>query len=264
MNDIITNFFHTEKISEVGCIPYSELQIINSRLMPQNISSAIMFLAPYDIGKDYSDGISCYAHVLDYHNYFNNLFNRAIEFLNNQFQNYHFYGFSDHSPINEKIAAAKAGLGVIGCNSLLINPVYGSYVFIGAILTDMELPYKIYEIKKCIVCKKCIEKCPTQAIQIDNYSATVCLSALSQKKKINNEEFSILKKNNVAWGCDICQRNCPMNTKRKSTPIPYFQSMRFDAITTEQINDMSNDEFQKYAFSWKGKNRIIENIENLK
>ena len=174
-----------------------------------------------------------------------------------------FFGHADHSPIAEKDAAAKAGLGVIGCHSLLINDKYGSYVFIGSILTSIAIDCQSFPIHFCNQCHHCISRCPTQAISENGIDISICLSAVSQKKNLTENESELLKNNHIAWGCDICQSACPFNAKREYTPIPYFQTQRHGAFTATEIEQMDNTTFSQYAFSWRGKTRILNNLQNL-
>ena len=130
-----------EGITECGFLPRSHFRILNERLMQRcgDVQSAVMFLIPYRCATLPRDGlnISLYARVKDYHTYFSALAGRLTEVLTGRFPGERFYGFCDHSPIDEKAAAAQCGLGILGRNSLLINRTYGSFVFIGSLLTSM-------------------------------------------------------------------------------------------------------------------------------
>jgi len=132
-----------EGITECGFLPRSHFRILNERLMQRcgDVQSAVMFLIPYRCATLPRDGlnISLYARVKDYHTYFSALAGRLTEVLTGRFPGERFYGFCDHSPIDEKAAAAQCGLGILGRNSLLINRTYGSFVFIGSLLTSMVL-----------------------------------------------------------------------------------------------------------------------------
>ena len=241
----------------------NECIVINNRLMPEDVKSAIMFAIPYRSTTEIaSDGFSEYARVYDYHKFASLLFEKTLKKLNDACE-YDFYGFCDHSPINEKLAIAKCGLGTIGKNSLYLDNVYGSFVFIGTILTNAPTEERPYEIKSCINCGKCVSSCPNSAITENGIDVSRCLSAISQKKKKNDEEFAILKANNIAWGCDICQLVCPYNIGAKISPLPYFKNSRSDYINDDFINNLSDEEFSKYAFAYKGRKLIIDNINNL-
>lgn len=261
--ETICRLLEKESIDTVGCIPFSEATILHAHLVPEGVKSVVLFLIPYDSGERFSDGVSVYAHIPDYHAYFSALKDRLFKSLSELCPEFHFYGFADHSPIVEKIACAKAGLGVIGKNSLLINERYGSYVFIGSILTDAELPCHTIEIRGCINCETCIKNCPGHAIQPDGFSTENCLSMISQKKILTQSNKLLLAENKVAWGCDRCQEVCPMNADRIFSAIPFFKEHVHGNFSSEEIAQMDDETFRSYAFSWRGRSRITENLQNL-
>lgn len=263
MKETIRQILAAEHLTEFGFLPISHAKIINPHLMPADIKSAVILVVPYDLGQTYSDGVSAYAHIRDYHRYFGELFDRVLPTLRTEFPNESFYGFADHSPIAEKDAAAKAGLGMLGRHSLLIHPRYGSYVFLGSILTSLEIPCSVSQTISCGNCGKCAEVCPATAISECGVDVSKCLSALSQKKKLTDEELQTLRRHHIAWGCDACQKACPYNTSRRPTDVPFFIDQRHGGFCAEEIETMSNTEFAQYAFSWRGKNRILQNLQNL-
>ncbi len=261
MLETIKDIFSKESITRIGFIPITECEVINKRILPENAKSAIIFLIPYRSTEEISkDGFSEYARVYDYHKYASYLYERIINTLTEK-TGYEFYGFCDHSPINEKLAAAKCGLGVIGRNSLFIDKVYGSFVFIGSVITNASCEASIFPIESCINCGKCIEHCPNSAILENGIDRFKCLSGISQKKNKTDEEKALLKKNNTVWGCDICQHVCPYNSNAKISPIPYFANTRIKYIDKQFIESLSDEEFEKYAFSYKGRKIVLDNID---
>jgi epoxyqueuosine reductase len=123
--------------------------------------------------------------------------------------------FVDSAPVMEKAWAAKSGLGWIGKNTNLISKEYGSFVFIGEIITDIELitdsPIKDF----CGNCTRCIDACPTKALNPYNLDARKCISYLTIEKKGEIPEEFIGIMNDWIFGCDICQDVCPWNSKAK-------------------------------------------------
>ena len=257
----ITQILENNDIERIGIINIDECEVINQRIMPEWAKSAIIFCIPYRAESDApNDGFSEYARVYDYHNFSKNLYKTITNQLNDSF-NFNFEGFCDHSPINEKLAAAKCGLGFIGRNSLFFDNIYGSYVFLGSIITDYICDIKPCEIKTCDNCGLCIEKCPGKSIVERGINRDICLSAISQKKRKTSEEYEILKKHNIVWGCDICQSVCPHNKAAKIKPLPYFKETRIANINKEFIMSLSDEEFNKYAFSYKGRQIVLNNME---
>ena len=122
-------------VSFSGCLPL--LPCRAAERLPENAKSVIVCVFPYYTEDDGPRNISRYAAVPDYHRVAGELLERACQELSGMFPNT-FVSFADNSPIREVDAALRAGHGVLGKNSLLIHPVYGSWVFLGAIVTDME------------------------------------------------------------------------------------------------------------------------------
>lgn len=262
----ITDVFAERKINAVGFIPAENMDIINPHLLPgSSVSSCIVFLVPYRSSNKPKDnlGFSSYARVPDYHSYIQELYNEVIPVLESIFEGENFFGFADNSPINEKLAAAKAGLGVIGNNSLLINEAYGSFCFIGSLLTTLTIPCESYPVKKCSNCMICRTSCPGNAITDEGICRNKCLSAISQKKVVDETELQILRENNIVWGCDICQEVCPLNKTATFSEIDYFKNGYLENVDFNLINGMNEEEYQRYPFSWRKKEVVLRNLVNI-
>ena len=234
--------------------------------------TVILFTIPYLMTEDAiapERNVSLYAVPRDYHGYCRHLSDTLLPELKASFPAHNFAFFSDHSPIDEVNAAARAGLGVIGQHGLLITPEYGSFVFIGEIITDAtyetvtQTPAPIFPVEPpaCNGCGACVSACPSGCLPDSKKN---CLSALSQKKgDLTDEESLALRNGNLVWGCDTCQVSCPFNQKviaqKKDTPIPYFREARITKLTSELLTSMSDKEFADRAFSWRGRAVILRN-----
>ncbi len=258
--DKIEEILRRRGIEYSGAIRFEKCKIINQSLLERrnvtDAKTAIMLLAPYYSGRHEERNVSLYAVPMDYHLFFKDLFEKVVPELTELFPGYWFYGFADSSPISEVSAAALAGLGVIGKNHLLINPKYGSYVFIGEILTNLELEYyREGMVSFCISCGKCTSACP---------SKTDCLSALTQKKgEKSASTCELIRKTGIAWGCDICQEVCPLNSEAEETPLDFFKKGLTERISAIEIEQMESSDFEKRAYAWKGKKTIISNLNEL-
>ncbi len=252
----IKEILSSESIEYFCFRPISEAEIINSRLLPDGMETAIVFLIPYRTEKTPCEYLAHFAKVKDYHGYAKELFERIIPKLNLLYPQNRFFGFADHSPINERKLALKGNLGDMGDNGLLINEKYGSFVFIGEILTDTFFePFAYTEKKLCTHCGKCTFVCPK------NLANGKCISEISQQKRKSETDLYILRQTRTVWGCDICQNVCPVNETAELSPMEYFYK---DQIAHPlDIVKMSNETFLKYPFSYRGRKTIEENINNI-
>lgn len=250
------DFFKSEGITEYNEISAESLHIVQPHLMPEKIKSAIIWLIPYYTGPHPDRNISLYAVSKDYHLYSKALGMRLSELAKATFPEKEFYCFCDSSPINEVAAAITAGLGVLGKNRLLINKTFGSYVFIGSMLSTME-PHqpKNEPLRSCAKCGLCIKNCSFLAGKQDT-----CQSELNQRKNLTDTELGLVRSEKIRWGCDKCQETCPMNQDVSLTPIDFFYQDNIDYVTPEMIEGMSKEEFKQRAFSWRGKKTILRNL----
>ncbi len=244
-----------------GICPYSAIEdnLIKCRAesrLPEKPESIIVACFPYLLDDECYEGrnISRYAVVTDYHEVAIKRLQKAADALSEIHPQNKFSVFADNSPIPEVKAACHAGLGVRGLNSLLITKEYGSYVFIGEIVTDLKLEADKNDIISCIKCGKCILSCPAEAIFKDNFDKESCLSAVTQKKgELSDKEKQLMKECGCIWGCDICQESCPMNINTEKTEIEEFLSSPVATVR-------SGCELSGRAYEWRGRRVIERNI----
>lgn len=232
--------------------------------IPENSKSVIIFAFPYRFKKE-SGNISCYASVSDYHPIVLSMLENLIVTLNENFKENKFEAFCDNSPIPEVYTAAISSLGVIGKNGLLITPNYGSFVFLGEIITDLEVPSTQNKIKSCIGCGLCEKLCPGKAIQNFKINKETCVSDISQKKKeLNSLEEKLLIKADTVWGCDICQDCCPMNNSFKPTNLkPFLNGIKQTLTLDEVLDDNFLEKNSDRAYLWRGKKVLERNLRIL-
>lgn len=244
-------------ISLKNCIMLRRYKLEKAGFFVTDGLTAIVFAVPY-LTEHKEKNISAYAIPRDYHIYFDNLFRELLGELEGEFPDHKFVGFADNSPINERDAAAKAGLGIIGDNGMLITEKYSSYVFLGEIITDIPYSGEAAEIKRCESCGACMSACPKSEIG-------ECLSALTQKKgELTEKEKNAIKKYGSMWGCDICQEVCPhtlraINDRTIYTDIDFFKNDTVTRLTTNTLDEMNDDFFGKRAYSWRGRSVIGRN-----
>ncbi len=162
--------------------------------------------------------ISRYALGRDYHKLIRKRLTQLAKHITQQAPDFNYRAFADSAPVMEKPLAAKAGLGWIGKNTLLLNRDAGSWFFLGTLYTDLELPLDQPITEHCGNCQACIKVCPTQAI-IAPYKldARRCISYLTIELRGSIPiELRPLIGNRI-FGCDDCQLVCPWNRFAKFT-----------------------------------------------
>ena len=238
--------------------------------------TAVFFALPYLVAADAVSrerNLSLYAVPRDYHGYVRELEDTLLPALREAYPVRRFALFADHSPIAEVEAAAKAGLGVLGLNGLLITPDYGSFVFLCEIITDADytavtgrdMPNFPADPPLCERCGACLAACPAGCCGGDR---TGCLSALTQKKgALTPDEGKAIQGGGLLWGCDTCQLACPHNqaviAAGRNTPIPYFLEHRLPRLSTAALDTMSDGEFASRAYAWRGRAVIRRNASLL-
>ena len=239
------------------------------RSTPKNVlegaKSVVVCLFPY-YKKDFKEkNISRYATVTDYHKVAILKLNMIAEYIESEIEKCNCLCFSDTGVLPDRYLAYKAGLGFFGKNNCLINKKYGSFFFIGYIVTTclLEPDYPLDE--TCLNCGACMESCPGGAIK-ENFvfSPQKCVSNITQLKEIDSAQKEILSKQNSVYGCDICQNVCPHNQGLKDTFMKEFAENKISGLDYENLKEMSNNEFKRkyknFAFSWRGKDVILKNF----
>jgi epoxyqueuosine reductase len=132
--------------------------------------------------------------------------------------------YVDTGPIVERVMAKYAGVGWIGKNTCIINQQVGSWLFLGVVLTSLELKAGLPAPDRCGSCTRCIDACPTHAFvgpyQLDSNK---CIAYLTIEKRGAIAEGLREGMGRHVFGCDICQDVCPWNRKAPATQAEEFQ-----------------------------------------
>ena len=213
-----------------GVCPWTAVQhrllpVRSAARLPQAPQSVLVVLFPYLLDRAYYAGtaLAKYAVVRDYHLVCGDMLESTCQRLRAAYPAFSFVPFADASPVPEVPAAAAAGLGLVGKNGLLLHEKYGSWVFIGEIVTDLPVACAAAPVQGCHACGRCLAACPTGALSENGVEAAKCLSFLSQEKgALAPATQQLLRQNRVLWGCDRCQDACPLNQHACNTPIEAF------------------------------------------
>lgn len=233
------------------------------RLLP-SCQSIIVILFPYYTGPEHGN-LSRYSRSRDYHTIVQNYLQRIEDFLHHHEGTCETLPIIDTSVLDDRWLAYQGGLGFFGDNHCFINDRYGSYCFIGSILTSLPLEADESLTKECHHCGRCAAACPGHCFHDGIYDYQYCKSFLTQKKgSITLPEIEVIQKTPLIWGCDVCQDVCHHNQGIAQTPLPEFYEDRLVSLRTEDIESLSNKQFQRTfgtrAFAWRGKKILLRNL----
>lgn len=186
-----------------------------------------------------------YAYGMDYHQVMREKLTALFDFISSQTLHSGRI-FCDTAPLLERYWARQAGIGFIGKNTQLITPSMGSYVFLGEIVTSLELQPDSPSASRCGKCTRCLDNCPTNALT-DPYrlDANRCISCQTIE---NRDEIPLEIKSqmgNRVYGCDTCQWVCPWN--RFSTPtsvLEFLPSSEFLRLDFDRLSSLTPDQFR--------------------
>lgn len=200
---------------------------------------------------------------IDYHRVVIDKLSQLSEFIKEKYNGSCLY-FCDIGPLADREIAKKCGIGFYGKNTCIITERFGSYVFLGEIVTDIYIERDGEKDLGCDSCDLCMRACPVQAIEMPyRLNAKKCLSYISQKKeRLSLQEIDDL--GTRIYGCDTCQDVCPYNRKAEKSNIKEFvpEKWNYD-VDINYILNLSNKEFKSSfgltSAGWRGKKIIMRN-----
>ncbi len=241
---------------------------INPNIYMEEGKTIISIAFPYATLENFNDnGFSIYTKGLDYHKVLHEYLDKICEFIKEIGGKA--VSLVDSNSLPERYIASLAGIGFVGKNNMIITEKYGSYIFLGEIITDLEI-YEEDKItleeslkyKKCGECNICFNECPTKAINKFRKNTNICVSYLTQKKELSDKELNLL--NGRIFGCDSCQLKCPYNENIKFSNIEKFRVKDFMKDNDEDFiinlnNKTFKESYKNTSCGWRGKNTLIRN-----
>ncbi|MFZ7824835.1 tRNA epoxyqueuosine(34) reductase QueG [Priestia sp. 40] len=215
--------------------------------------------------KEDRRGIFCRASWgQDYHTVLRDRLQKLETFIKEKVPAAIFQSMVDTGELSDRAVAERAGIGWSGKNCAIITPEFGSYVYLGEMITDIPFPPDKPIEDGCGTCNKCVDVCPTGALVTGGQlNSQRCIAFLTQTKGFLAEEFRS-KLGNRLYGCDTCQTVCPENKGKdfhfhpEMEPDPELAKPKLKPLLT-----MSNREFKEkfghVSGSWRGKKPIQRN-----
>ncbi|MCM3573486.1 MULTISPECIES: tRNA epoxyqueuosine(34) reductase QueG [Mesobacillus] len=210
-------------------------------------------------------GIFCRASWgTDYHVVLRDRLKKLEEYIVSKVPDARFKSMVDTGELVDRAVAERAGIGWSGKNCSIITPEFGSYVYLGEMITNLPFEPDTPMEDRCGSCNKCVEVCPTGAlVQGGQLDAQKCIAFVTQTKGFLADEFRE-KLGNRLYGCDTCQTVCPEN---KGKDFHFHEEMEPDPEIAKPLLKplltMSNREFKEkfghVSGSWRGKKPIQRN-----
>ena len=234
------------------------------------ISVALNYFQKIPPAEPHQGRISIYALGQDYHIILKLKLEKLLDFIRQIVPDVKAKIYVDTGPVMEKVWAMRAGLGWIGKHTNLITREFGSWVFLGEIICDLELIYDEPIADFCGKCTRCIDACPTEAI-VEPYvlDSNKCISYWTIEYKGDLFPEHIANKfENLIFGCDICQEVCPWNLKfQKETNITEFKAFDHninpDLFELSKLNEESFKSLYKLSPIKRAKfHGFMRNVKN--
>ncbi|WP_175638179.1 tRNA epoxyqueuosine(34) reductase QueG [Metabacillus schmidteae] len=215
--------------------------------------------------KEDRRGIFCRASWgQDYHDVLRDRLAKLEAFLKEKLPDAQMKSMVDTGELSDRAVAERAGIGWSGKNCSIITPEFGSYIYLGEMITNIPFPPDQPIEDQCGSCTKCLDICPTGAlVQGGQLDSSKCIAFLTQTKGFLPEQYRT-KIGNRIYGCDTCQTICPVN---KGKDFHFHEEMEPDPeIAKPKLKPLltiSNREFKEkfghISGSWRGKKPLQRN-----
>lgn len=216
------------------------ISLLYNYYTPEKLEGSPLKIAKYAYGQDYHDVVKDKLRKLD-------------QFIREEFNGVEQRCFVDSAPVLERAWAQHSGLGWIGKNSCLISRKFGSFFFIGEIITTLDIGNEKVSVKDyCGSCQRCIDACPTQAITMNrSIDSNRCISFHTIENRDEDFPAHITDKlSGNIFGCDICQDVCPWNKNSSPHNEPLFELK--ETLRSMSLVDWQTLSQEKYVQLFKG------------
>jgi epoxyqueuosine reductase len=236
---------------------------------------ALNYAAPREHGPEPGAArVSQYARGLDYHDVLGGKLTELMSWISGEEPDAVGKFYVDTGPLLEKAWAVRAGIGWQGKHTNIITQDQGSWVFLGVLLTTLELAPDVPALDRCGTCTRCLAACPTQAFVAPYVlDARRCISYLTIEHRGDIPEELAGECGAWVFGCDVCQDVCPWNIKfaHPSEDAAWASGTGVEGMTPEELLPMTVEEFQKKfrksairRTRWEGFMRNVRNaVRNL-
>lgn len=241
-----------------------------AHLLP-SVQSILVGAVSYHQEQDHvSDAkFARYGWGLDYHDFVKDMFQKLRDYVKARHQlEFDAKIIVDTAPILERDFAKQAGIGWIGKNTMVMNQKDGSYIYLGMMLTSLDLVQDQEVSSHCGTCTACIDACPTDAIEAPYHlNPAKCIAYHTIENKDEDIPESI-KPHLQGWvaGCDICQEVCPWNNKAQISRIEQIQPRDHTQLGTSEILALTEEVyakiFSKTSFSRLGHKKLLQNAKS--
>ncbi len=209
--------------------------------------------------------VSVYARGADYHTTIKKRLKRLGRWIADT-QGADVRVYVDTAPVMEKPLAARAGLGWQGKHTNLISRTFGSWLFLGEVFTDLDLPPDAPDVDHCGSCDACLRVCPTDAFPTPYaLDARRCISYLTIEHKTAIDDDLMDAMGNRIYGCDDCLAVCPWTKFSKPATDPAF-APRME-LTAPRLADLAalddatfRDVFKGSPIKRTGRDRFVRNV----
>jgi epoxyqueuosine reductase len=197
-------------------------------------------------GSDGRGAFSIYAQHRDYHEVLGEMLDTLAARVRGHFPGMSALACVDTKPVSDRAMAMRAGIAWLGKNTSVISPEFGSWIFLGELLTDIELTPDEPLQTLCGSCTRCIDACPTGALDTPfSLDARRCISYLTIEKRGDIAGEFAHRIGLDVYGCDTCQSVCPFNdVARESAVFDRGDRSPLVDMTVDQLQDLSDEEFR--------------------